>query len=82
MNKQIAVSSSLQSLRGHLCGQTPVDNVLNDFESVNFVQSEKLRCMSRHYPPGIFDSQMKMIHLVLSPKSLAKICREQFLNAL
>ncbi|WP_218802173.1 hypothetical protein, partial [Klebsiella quasipneumoniae] len=29
-----------QALCGHLSGQTPVDNVLNDFESVNFVQSE------------------------------------------
>ncbi|ENY2726842.1 hypothetical protein ACFW38_002192 [Salmonella enterica] len=26
-----------QALRGHLSGQTPVDNVLNDFESVNFI---------------------------------------------
>ena len=37
-----------QALRGHLIGQTPVDNVLNDFESVNFIQSKKLRRMSRH----------------------------------
>ena len=36
------------ALRGHLSGQTPVDNVLNDFESVNFVQSENVRCMSRY----------------------------------
>ncbi|BCH44529.1 hypothetical protein KAM260_24200 [Klebsiella pneumoniae] len=37
-----------QALRGHLSGQTPVDNVLNHFESVNFVQSENVRRMSRH----------------------------------
>ncbi|WP_233209868.1 MULTISPECIES: hypothetical protein [unclassified Pantoea] len=29
-----------QALRGHLSGQTPVYNILNDFESVNFIQSE------------------------------------------
>ncbi|MEM0567947.1 hypothetical protein AAG912_02860 [Salmonella enterica] len=40
-----------KALRGHQCGQTPVDNVLNDFESVNFVQSEKLRCVCRHRIP-------------------------------
>ncbi|MFW8236742.1 hypothetical protein ACOID8_34890, partial [Klebsiella pneumoniae] len=28
-----------QALRGHLSGQTPVDNVMNDLESVNFIQS-------------------------------------------
>lgn len=27
-------------LRGHLSGQTPVDNVMNDLESVNFIQSK------------------------------------------
>ncbi|ELL0228721.1 hypothetical protein RWF52_002252 [Salmonella enterica] len=37
---------------------------------------------TNRYTTPRFDSQMKMIHLVLSPKSLAKICREQFLNAL
>ncbi|MFH3111572.1 hypothetical protein [Klebsiella pneumoniae] len=26
-----------QALRGHLSGQTPVDNVMNDFESVDFI---------------------------------------------
>ncbi|UGR02978.1 hypothetical protein QDV37_17185 [Klebsiella pneumoniae] len=26
-----------QALRGHLSGQTPVDNVMNDLESVNFI---------------------------------------------
>nr|WP_228743267.1 hypothetical protein [Klebsiella quasipneumoniae] len=26
-----------QALRGHLRGQSPVNNVLNDFESVNFI---------------------------------------------
>ncbi|EPE4037357.1 hypothetical protein ACSIFW_000839 [Klebsiella pneumoniae] len=26
-----------QALRGHLSGQTPVNNVLNDFESVDFI---------------------------------------------
>jgi len=26
-----------QALRGHLSGQTLVDNVLNDFESVDFI---------------------------------------------
>ncbi|SAB82170.1 Uncharacterised protein [Enterobacter hormaechei] len=35
----------------HLCCQTPVDDVLNDLESVNFIQSEKLRCESRHGNP-------------------------------
>jgi hypothetical protein len=29
-----------QALRGHLSGQTPVDNVMNDLESVNFIQSK------------------------------------------
>lgn len=29
-----------QTLRGHLSGQTPVDNVMNDLESVNFIQSK------------------------------------------
>ncbi|MDP1288161.1 hypothetical protein, partial [Klebsiella pneumoniae] len=28
-----------QVLCGHLSGQTPVDNVLNNFESVNVIQS-------------------------------------------
>lgn len=42
-----------KALRGHQWGQTPVDNVLNDFESVNFVQSEKLRCVCRHQNPSI-----------------------------
>lgn len=35
------------------CGQTPVDNVLNDFESVNFIQSENVRCMSRYQNPSM-----------------------------
>ncbi|GJL36304.1 hypothetical protein TUM17576_31240 [Enterobacter hormaechei] len=34
-----------------LRGQMPVDDILNDFESVNFIQSKKLRCMSRHQNP-------------------------------
>lgn len=42
-----------QPLCGHLCCQMPVDDVLNDFESVNFIQSEKLRCMSRHQDPSV-----------------------------
>jgi hypothetical protein len=42
-----------QALRGHLSGQTPVDNVLNDFESVNFIQSENVRCMSRYQNPSM-----------------------------
>ncbi|MCM6076471.1 hypothetical protein ACH66Z_28660 [Klebsiella pneumoniae] len=29
-----------QALCGHLSGQTPVDNVMNDLESVNFIQSK------------------------------------------
>lgn len=29
-----------RALRGHLSGQTPVDNVMNDLESVNFIQSK------------------------------------------
>ncbi len=29
-----------RALRGHLRGQTPVDNVMNDLESVNFIQSK------------------------------------------
>lgn len=29
-----------QATRSHLCGQSPIDNILNDFESVNLVQSE------------------------------------------
>ncbi|EPY6966160.1 hypothetical protein ACXEHL_000993 [Klebsiella pneumoniae] len=29
-----------QALRDHLSGQTPVDNVMNDLESVNFIQSK------------------------------------------
>ncbi|HBV2696627.1 TPA: hypothetical protein MDS86_002660 [Klebsiella pneumoniae] len=29
-----------QALRGHLSGQTLVDNVMNDLESVNFIQSK------------------------------------------
>lgn len=33
--------------------QTAINNILNDFESVNFVQSEKLRCMSRHQNPSM-----------------------------
>lgn len=54
-----------QALRGHPCGQTPVDNVLNDFESVNFVQSEKLRCMSRHQNPSMVslrDGHLNLAH--------------------
>ena len=31
-----------QALRGRLCCQTPVDNILTGFESVNFIQREKL----------------------------------------
>ncbi|XFP72617.1 hypothetical protein AAHV34_12345 [Klebsiella pneumoniae] len=31
---------STKPLRGHLSGQTPVDNVMNDLESVNFIQSK------------------------------------------
>ncbi|GMW16572.1 hypothetical protein LOCUS_46050 [Klebsiella pneumoniae] len=31
-----------QALRGHLSGQTPVDNVMNDLESVNFIQSKNV----------------------------------------
>lgn len=38
---------STQALRG----QMPVDEILNDFESVNFIKSKKLRCMSRHQNP-------------------------------
>ncbi|CQT89970.1 Uncharacterised protein [Salmonella enterica subsp. enterica serovar Typhi] len=38
-------------LRCHLCCQTPVDDVRNNLESVNFIQSEKLRCESRHGNP-------------------------------
>ncbi|BBS82387.1 ISSod13 [Klebsiella quasipneumoniae] len=34
-------------------GLTPVDNVLNDFESVNFIQSENVRCMSRYQNPSM-----------------------------
>ncbi|RCG79154.1 hypothetical protein CSB66_4845 [Enterobacter hormaechei] len=34
-----------------MCCQTPVDDILNDFESVNFIQCEKLRCESRHGNP-------------------------------
>ncbi|HHB7981891.1 TPA: hypothetical protein ACN7OR_001394 [Klebsiella pneumoniae] len=33
-------SANTQALRGHLSGQTPVDNVMNDLESVNFIQSK------------------------------------------
>jgi len=35
-----------QTLSSHLRGQTPIDNLLNDFELVNFIQSKKLRRMS------------------------------------
>ncbi|WNV02894.1 hypothetical protein RS584_10630 [Enterobacter sp. DTU_2021_1002640_1_SI_PRY_ASU_LCPMC_013] len=42
-----------KALRGHQCGQTLDDNVLNDFESVNFVHSEKLRCGCRHQNPSM-----------------------------
>ncbi len=42
-----------QTLRGHLRCQAPVDNILNDFKSVNFIQSKKLRCMSRHQNPSM-----------------------------
>ena len=31
-----------QALRGRLCCQAPVDNILTGFESVNFIQREKL----------------------------------------
>lgn len=34
-----------QTLSSHLRGQTPIDNLLNDFELVNFIQSKKLRRM-------------------------------------
>lgn len=34
-------------LRCHMYCQTPVNDVLNNLESVNFIQSEKLRCESR-----------------------------------
>lgn len=41
-----------QALRGRLSGQTTVYNILNGFESVNFIQSEKIRCVSRHQNPS------------------------------
>ncbi len=54
-----------QALRGHLSGQTPVDNVLNDFESVNFIQSENVRCMSRYQNPSMVNLRVLIQELAL-----------------
>ncbi|UJD97047.1 hypothetical protein FS593_22370 (plasmid) [Lelliottia amnigena] len=35
--------------RGHLYGLTPVDNILNNYESVHIVDREKLRSVCRHW---------------------------------
>lgn len=43
------VIGDAEAMRDHLCGPPLVDNILNDFKSVNFIQREKLRCMSRHW---------------------------------
>lgn len=54
-----------KALSGHQCGQTPLDNVLNDFESINFVQSEKLRCVCRHQNPwmvNLLDGNLNLGH--------------------
>lgn len=52
-----------QVLRGRLSDQTQVDNILNDLESVNFIQSEKLRCMRRHQNrsmPNLHDGHLNL----------------------
>ena len=48
----------VEALRGHLRGQSPVDNVLNDFESVNFIQSENVRCMRRYQNPSMVNPRV------------------------
>lgn len=53
------------ALRGHLSGQTPVDNVMNDLESVNFIQSKNLRCMIRHQNPLIGKLSLKAVIAVV-----------------
>lgn len=61
-----------QALRGHLSVETPVDNVLNYFESVNFIQSEKLRCVSRHQ--NLTMVNLRDGHLNLSPMRTLQLC--------
>ena len=51
-------------MSGHLRDQMPVDDVLNDFESVNLIQSAKLRCMSRHENPLIVNLRDGHLNLV------------------
>jgi len=53
-----------QALRGHLCCRVPVDHILNDFKSVNFIQSKKLRGISRHQNPSMVN--LRDGHLNLS----------------
>lgn len=54
-----------------LRGQMPVHDILNDFESVNFIQSKKLRCMSRHQNP--LRVNLRDGHL-LSPERTLQLC--------
>lgn len=58
--RTVSLDRYTQALRGHLSGQTPVDNVLNDFESVNFIQSENVRCMSRYQNPSMVNLRVNL----------------------
>lgn len=59
--RTVSLDRYTQALRGHLSGQTPVDNVLNDFESVNFIQSENVRCMSRYQNPSMVNLRVNLL---------------------